>query len=246
MLVEAVDQEAVAKTVKAAVEARGAVVTSWTESETEFEGLKAENGAFTRAGYVGTYQYHGEKDVHLQVRLFALLPERLFWAVVFTELAVVVAFLVTVPAPNLWVISAVVMALVLGGAYWARRESTKMSSELELEFGAYLAEELTAEGAPADIVVQEEQLDELEEIEAIERELRLEATKKELAKTRPAIIERTKGAREKRPPASAKPQDDAEGRRKRLLTLKAELEKKRASRQESSNTRSTTSGPAKP
>lgn len=135
----------VATLARATIEEAGGVVAQHTETNTEFDHLQHDQDDWSRSGYIGTYKRYREDPVQLRIRVWASWPRRLFHGAVWLGLVEAVVFFAmslagVPPAPNVWILSAILTFAFLGLALLLYATSWADSADLEDK----LARKLTA------------------------------------------------------------------------------------------------------
>lgn len=145
-------QDRVAVLARGTVEDAGGIVSQHTRRVTEFDSLVPKAGDWSRSGYVGTYQNHGEDPVRVRVKLWARWPRMLFlWTLFVGFVQSILFFSLSVaglsPPPNVWVLAAAVTFAVLGIALIMYASSWADSQELEDVVARGLKERLASDEA---------------------------------------------------------------------------------------------------
>lgn len=219
------EPEAISHAVRAVLERRGALVSEHRHSRIRFHGLRPNAMSWTRAGYVGIYQFLGEREAEVRLQLRARWPWRILWGVAIANVITALITIVVNPPGTTWSVLAIVTGFALVTAAIVHIATLKSVREEEKR----LMEDL--EAAFTQIPEVGIETDEARELRELEAELEGEITRRMLAKTRPARAPREKGKRFSLRPGKKETEEDPEARRARLLARKAELEAKRKERE---------------
>ncbi len=140
-------QNRVAMLARATVEDAGGIISQHTPRVTEFDSMVPEAGDWSRSGYVGTYQNHGEEPVRVRIKVWSKWPRTVFlWTLFVGFIQAILFFGLSVvglsPPPNVWVLTAAATFAVLGIALILYASSWADSQEIEDQIARGLKDRL--------------------------------------------------------------------------------------------------------
>ncbi|MDX1611401.1 MAG: hypothetical protein R3185_03465, partial [Candidatus Thermoplasmatota archaeon] len=121
---------------KEVVQETGGVVAEHTHQVTRFDHLRTSDDNWSRSGYIGTYQPFQQDKVRVRIRVWASWPRKLLRFFIYLGLAEAVLFFLmsfagVPPAPNVWILTAILTFAAIGLSLLTYSTSWASSQEIE-------------------------------------------------------------------------------------------------------------------